>query len=70
MRKQKIENTEGAAAPVMRLYTTEEAAMMWGLSYWTVRAMVLDGRLRPIVNVGKGWKFDGSELGKAKLERL
>jgi excisionase family DNA binding protein len=70
MKKQKIANTEGAAAPVMRLYTTEEVATLWGLSYWTVRAMVLDGRLRPIVNVGKGWKWDGTELGKANLERL
>lgn len=54
----------------MRLYSMKEAAARWGITYWTLRAMVLDGRIRPIVNVGRGFKFDGTELAAAKLERL
>jgi hypothetical protein len=57
-------------APSMRLYKMKEAAALWGLTYWELRAMILDGRIRPIINVGKGYKFDGSELSMAKLERL
>ena len=66
----KAQDAAAMENPIMRLYSMEQAAALWGLSYWTVRAMVLDGRIRPIINVGKGFKFDGSELSKAKLERL
>jgi hypothetical protein len=48
----------------------KDAAALWGITYWELRAMILDGRIRPIINVGKGFKFDGSELSAAKLERL
>ena len=54
----------------MRLYTMKQVAALWGLSYWTVRGMVLDGTIKPYVGIGRGYKFDGMELGAAKLERL
>ncbi len=66
----KRSNEDIREAPPMRLYSMKEAAARWGITYWTLRAMVLDGRIRPIVNVGRGFKFDGTELASAKLERL
>jgi hypothetical protein len=61
-------------APAFRLYTTGEVADLWNLSYWRVRPLVLDGTIRPIIGMGKGWMFDGTELKAAidagKIERL
>ena len=65
-----IEDETAHAPPTMRLYKMKDAAALWGITYWELRAMILDGRIRPIINVGKGFKFDGSELSAAKLERL
>lgn len=66
----KTEDETPPAPVTMRLYKMKEAAALWGITYWELRAMILDGRIRPIIKVGKGFKFDGSELGAAKLERL
>ena len=54
----------------MRLYSTEEVVSMWGISRWRIYDLVKSGKIRPIVNMGKGWKFDGSEFDKELLERL
>ena len=69
MEKAKVK-TDGVAAPVMRLYNTKQAAALWGLKYKELRNLVLSGKIRPIVGIGHGWKFDGSELAAAKLDRL
>jgi len=53
----------------LKLYTTKEIAKIWNISYWCIRDLVLDGKIRPIV-LGKGWKFTGFELTEAILERL
>lgn len=55
---------------IRRLYSLKEVAPLWGLSIWEVRNLVKQGKVRPIIGVGKGWKFDGTELDIEKLERL
>ena len=69
MSESKINKLEGAA-PVPRVYKTKEAAAMWGLSYWTLRRMVLKGMIRPIRGVGKGWYFKASQLDDVEFEHL
>jgi hypothetical protein len=54
----------------IRLYSTKQAARLWGISYWRLRDLVLDGTIRPITNMGKGWMFDGLELNEEVFERL
>jgi hypothetical protein len=53
-----------------RLYTAKLAAEKWGISYWSLRSMVEDGKIKPIIGIGKGWKFTGDELGEVEFERL
>lgn len=53
-----------------KLYSIKEAAKLWNLSVWEVRGLIKNGKLRPIIGVGKGFKFDGSELKTNQLERL
>lgn len=53
----------------MKLYSTKEIAKIWNISYWCIRDLVRDGKIRPIV-LGKGWKFTGFELTEEILERL
>lgn len=55
---------------VVRLYTLKEVAALWGLSTWTIRGLIKEGRIKPIVGLGKGFYFDGMELGQVRLERL
>lgn len=62
--------TDGVAAPVRRLFKTREVAAMWGVSYLAVKEMVRNGDIRPIVGMGKGWKFDGTEFNAVTLRRL
>ena len=54
---------------IPRLYKSRDMAEKWGISYNALREMVLSGKIRPIVGIGKSWLFDGSEL-KPVLERL
>lgn len=61
--------TDGAS-PVMRLYSTAQAATMWGISVKMVRKRVDTGELRPILGMGKGYKFDGSEFAGIEFKRL
>ena len=55
---------------LVRLYGIHEVSAMWGISRWRIYELVKAGKIRPIVNMGKGWKFDGSEFEKRLLERL
>jgi hypothetical protein len=54
----------------IRLYGTNEVCSLWGISRWRLYELVKNGDVRPIINMGKGWKFDGSELREKLLERL
>ena len=53
-----------------RLYDTRQFAALCGISRWTIFAMVKDGKLKPIVGIGKGWKWAGDELATVDFERL
>ncbi len=53
-----------------RLFTAKGAAEKWGITYWALRAMVESGKIRPIIGIGKGWKFTGNELGDVQFDRL
>ncbi len=64
-----VKNKNIEMSPV-RLYSTKEVESMWGISRWRIYDLVKAGKIRPIVNMGKGWKFDGSEFNKELLERL
>ncbi len=61
--------TNQQAGP-QRLYDTKQVAALWGISRWTIFAMVKNGQLRPIVGIGKGWKWAGDELARVEFERL
>lgn len=54
----------------VKLYGMKQACELWGISRWRVYELVKEGKIRPIVNMGKGWKFDGSEFSEELLERL
>jgi predicted DNA-binding transcriptional regulator AlpA len=64
-----MKDKKNEAGPV-RLYSTKEVESMWGISRWRIYGLVNTGKIRPIVNMGKGWKWDGSEFNKELLERL
>ena len=55
---------------MVRLYGMKEVCTLWGISKWRVYDLVKEGKIRPIVNMGKGWKFDGTEFSEHLLERL
>jgi excisionase family DNA binding protein len=55
---------------MVKLYGMKEVCTLWGISRWRVYDLVKEGKIRPIVNMGKGWKFDGTEFSEHLLERL
>lgn len=67
--KTKADKQETVQTPI-KLYNTKQVAELWGLSYWKVRDLVLDGKIKPIVGLSKGWLFDSFELKQEHLERL
>jgi predicted DNA-binding transcriptional regulator AlpA len=64
-----MKDKKNEAGPV-RLYSTKEVESMWGISRWRIYGLVNAGKISPIVNMGRGWKWDGSEFNKELLERL
>jgi len=53
-----------------RLYSIKEVEIMWGISRWKIYELIKEGQIRPIVGMGKGFKFDGHEISKVRMERL
>jgi hypothetical protein len=52
-----------------RLYNTAKVSELWGITPTEVRTLIKRGIIKPIVGF-KGFRFDGTELKKANLERL
>jgi excisionase family DNA binding protein len=52
-----------------KFITTEEAAVLWGISKWTIFDLVKKGKLRPIISLGKGFKWRVNDID-AVIERL
>jgi hypothetical protein len=64
----KIPSTETQAATL--LLSTQQAASAWGISRWRLYDLVREGRIRPIIGMGKGWKFLHSDMIEIDLPRL
>ena len=54
----------------VRLLSTQQAASAWGISRWRLYDLVKEGKIRPIVGMGKGWKFLMSDLQTLEFPRL
>jgi predicted site-specific integrase-resolvase len=52
------------------LLSTQQAANAWGISRWRLYDLVKEGKIRPIIGMGKGWKFLLSDLVIPELQRL
>jgi predicted site-specific integrase-resolvase len=56
--------------PTPLLLSTQQAADAWGISRWSLYDLVKAGKIRPIVGMGKGWKFFISDINPIDMERL
>lgn len=63
-------NTTTINQPTASLLSTKQAADAWGISRWRLYDLVKEGKIRPIVGMGKGWKFLLSDLMTLELPRL
>ena len=52
-----------------KLLTTKQAAKEWNVAIWLIYDKVREGKLRPIVGLGKSWRFKESDIDSL-LERL
>ena len=52
-----------------KLLTMKQFCEMNGVSRWTVYRLINEGKIRPVIGMGKGFRFTGGELGEV-LERL
>ena len=69
--KEGITPNEEGVPPDVRLYTTNEIAKIWGITPWTVRKLVREKKLRPIIGIDTKWRWKTDDLEKANLlERL
>ncbi len=70
MNEIETKSMEGSAqGGILRLYKSREMAAKWGISYHALRELVISGKVRPIIGIGKSWLFDGTEINGV-LERL
>lgn len=56
--------------PSARLLSTRQAAEAWGITRWMIYDLVREGKIRPVIGMGKGWKFLASDLSARELPRL
>jgi predicted DNA-binding transcriptional regulator AlpA len=67
-------NNKNEAVAVMKKDTsflsTREISKRWGLSRNAIFRLVQEGKIRPIVGVGKGFLWTGDELEGLVLARL
>lgn len=52
------------------LLSTQQAAAAWGISRWRIYDLVKEGQIRPVIGMGKGWKFLLTDLSGMELPRL
>lgn len=50
--------------------TTEEAAKEWNISKKAIYSLVRSGKLKPIINLGKSWRFLSSDFNDNVFIRL
>lgn len=69
--KKGIIPSEDGVSPEIRLYTTNEIAKIWGVTSWTIRKLVRDKKLRPIIGIDTKWRWKADDLENSNLmERL
>lgn len=54
----------------LEILTTKQAVIKWGISRKALFALVRDGKLRPITNLGKEWRFLASDFNESIFIRL
>ena len=55
---------------VVQLLNMKKACEMWGVTRWHVYDLIKAGKIKPITNAGKGYKFLASDYKMEFLERL
>ncbi len=68
MKREKEKTMESRV--VGRLLSMKEACARWGVSRWWVYDRIKEGKMRPIVNAGKGYRWTGEEIQGVEFERL
>lgn len=59
-----------SAPPRPQVLSTQQAAAAWGVSRWRIYDLVREGKIRPIIGMGKGWKFLFSDFESVEFTRL
>ena len=65
----KTNQTKAEFTP-FKLYTMKEFEKLTGVSRWTHYKLIEQGLIKPVINMGKGYKFKGDEFTETLLERL
>lgn len=52
-----------------KLLTTKQAAKEWNVSIWWIYDRVKEGKIRPLVGMGKSWRFKEGDIDSV-LKRL
>lgn len=54
--KAEIASAREEILPDIRLYTTNEISGIWGITPWTIRKLVRENKLRPIIGIDTKWR--------------
>ena len=54
----------------VQLMGTTQAAKAWGITRWKLYDLIVEGKIRPITNMGKGYKFQQDDFKEDFFERL
>lgn len=63
-------NNNTTQCDVVQLLNMKKACEMWGVTRWHVYDLIKAGKIKPITNAGKGFKFLASDYKIEFLERL
>jgi hypothetical protein len=67
-------NNKNEAIAVLKkdtsFFSTREISKKWGLSRNAIFRLVREGKIRPIIGIGRGFLWTGEEIDGLVLERL
>lgn len=55
---------------IIRMMNMKAACELWGVTRWKVYELISQGKIKPIINAGKGFKFLATDYKLEFLERL
>jgi predicted site-specific integrase-resolvase len=61
---------ETTKTEVVQMLNMTRACEIWGVTKWHVYDLIKAGRIKPITNAGKGFKFLVTDYKQEFLERL